>query len=175
MLELTKIKETQSDEYAGIEQLLVSSFPTDEYRELNEQQENVRSNKHFELIHITYDGEPVGFVSIWNFDQFSYIEHFATYPHMRNKGFGSIIMKRLQEEQDFIVLEAELPTDTLKERRISFYKRLGFEIFDNEYIQPAYKKTSNSLRMNLMYWNNSNREVPFQYIRNKIYTHVYNL
>lgn len=175
MLNLIRIKRTESDEYNYIESLLVDSFPTDEYRELGEQRKNTREKENFELLYAATDDGPIGFVSLWNFDNFSYIEHLAIHPQKRNMGYGQMIMQNIKERKNYVVLETELPDDDIKKRRISFYEHLGFKIYDNEYIQPAYKSGSNEIKMNLMYWGAKDTKLPFEDVKNKIHTYIYNV
>lgn len=173
MLSLKRIKETNSSEYDFIENLLTTSFPPDEYRNLHEQRDNTQHKECFHLMIVQDDNIPIGFISYWNFKDFCFVEHLATHPAMRNKGYGSMIMKKLQQIKETIILETELPTDELTRRRIKFYNRLNFEIFTQEYIQPAYKRESKELHMHLMFWNRNKKNPYFHAIRETIYKHVY--
>ena len=51
MKEITikRITDTENDEYTFAERLLVNSFPTDEYREIEEQRKNVNNRKNFHM------------------------------------------------------------------------------------------------------------------------------
>ena len=174
MLTLRRVIETNSKEYNFIEGLLTTSFPEDEYRDLEEQRNNTCSNKYFNLMLATKEENAIGFISYWAFDTFCYVEHLAIHPQMRNKGYGNIIIKELQRINKTIVLEAELPINELTKRRVEFYKRLGFTTFNNEYIQPAYRADSNQIPMFLMYWQKEITNISFETTRNTIYKNVYN-
>lgn len=82
-----------------------------------------------------------GILTSWQFDDFIYIEHLAIMPGLRGGGIGSSIIEGLRSRFDSpIVLEAEHPADDnpMAARRLAFYHRLGFDIIDNDYIQPPY-------------------------------------
>lgn len=88
---------------------------------------------------------PIAMLTFWHFDDFIYIEHFAVDAAARGRGIGRElfrgITKSLKQEADLpIVLEVEPESDTnpMAGRRIDFYRRLGFEIIDVNYVQPPY-------------------------------------
>ena len=69
-----------------MEQLLVASFPTDEYRALEEEREYTDLKEIFYNNIILSDGAPIGLITYWDFGQFYYVEHFAIDPAQRNGG-----------------------------------------------------------------------------------------
>ncbi len=92
--------------------------------------------------------EFLGFVSIWNFGNYRYVEHFATAKDARGKGLGSSILNMLDGN---IVLEVELPgSNDMADRRIGFYERNGFRPVDAEYVQPPYSPELPSLPLLLL-------------------------
>lgn len=174
MLTLTRIKETESCEYSFTEQLLTTSFPINEYRDLHKQQENTRLEDSFHLLIAKENGKPIGFISYWSFEDFCYVEHFATDSKLRNKGYGKAIMKELQKQQPTIVLEVEMPENELAERRINFYRRLGFILCEKSYVQPPYRRDDKELPMMLMSCN-CNMEEKFDKVKQLIHRKVYGI
>ena len=101
--------------------------------------------------HYTLNTKPIGLLTTWTFDSFTYIEHFALSPEVRGRGYGSEALAMLiaRTEQP-LILEAEPPTDELTRRRIGFYERSGFTLYDYPYVQPAYTADSQPVPLCLM-------------------------
>ena len=172
MINIKRIKETNSEEYHIIEKLLISSFPIDEYRSIEMQRKNVENNNIF-YMNIIYQSErPIGLISYWLFDKFIYIEHFAIISTIRNMGYGTKTINLLKGKQKSIVLEVEIPTNKLRQNRIEFYQRCGFTLCTKDYTQPAYRSDSKELPMFLMsYGIDINKN--FDSIKNAIHREVY--
>ena len=170
--EIRIVAKDSHDEYIFTEKLLVESFPTDEYRKVEEQRKNVRSNKNFHMNIIYSSTTPVGIISFWKLDTFTYVEHFAILPTLRNLGYGASAIKKLIEEEKNIVLEVEIPTDETSNRRIAFYSRCGLTLCKKEYIQPAYRTDSNEVPMHLMSCG-IELDKNFENVKNCIYRTVY--
>ncbi len=111
------------------------------------------NTKHYTLNtkHYTLNTKPIGLLTTWTFDSFTYIEHFALSPEVRGRGYGSEALAMLiaRTEQP-LILEAEPPTDELTRRRIGFYERSGFTLYDYPYVQPAYTADSQPVPLCLM-------------------------
>ena len=167
-----RLKTTTSEEYRFVEKLLTASFPTDEYRPLEEQRRNVESVDIFHMNILISGKEPVGLLSYWKFDGYIYVEHFAIHPTLRGKGYGYEAISGLIKEKGRIVLEVELPTDDITLRRIAFYTRCGLTLCPKEYIQPAYRTDGNEIPMRLMYCG-VDMEQDYEQIKSSIYRTVY--
>lgn len=90
----------------------------------------------------------VGLVTVWEFDGFSYVEHFAVQPGLRGAGVGSWVLSQLREP---VILEVEPAGSTPEaERRIRFYERNGFRVLDVPYVQPPYSSELPELELKLM-------------------------
>ncbi len=66
-------------------------------------------------------GKIIGFIAIWEFDDFVYVEHFALTESCRGLGLGSKMLKetaKLFEKP--LCLEVEPPTTDIARRRIRF-------------------------------------------------------
>ncbi|MGM9865461.1 MAG: GNAT family N-acetyltransferase, partial [Muribaculaceae bacterium] len=89
-----------------------------------------------------------GLVTVWEFDGFSYVEHFAVQPGLRGAGVGSWVLSQLREP---VILEVEPAGSTPEaERRIRFYERNGFRVLDVQYVQPPYSPELPELELKLM-------------------------
>lgn len=173
MITLERIKNINSNEYLFTEMLLTQSFPIDEYRNLDEQKQNVSTLDIFHLYVAKEKGTPIGFISIWKFHDFSYVEHFAIEPTMRDKGYGCMVLDKVKEQEPRIVLEVEIPDNDVAQKRIDFYTRNGYFLCKKQYIQPAYRPEGNELPMYIMYYGNVDIEKEFDKIKNQLYLHVY--
>ena len=171
-MKFIRLTDTDQDEYIFAEKLLIESFPTDEYREIEEQRKNVKNHDNFHMNIIYSNSTPVGIISFWKFDTFTYVEHFAILPTLRKRGYGAAVIKKLIEEERRIILEVEKPTDETSKRRIAFYNRCGLTLCEKKYIQPAYRNDSNEIPMHLMSCGVKLDE-NFEYIKNSIYCTVY--
>ena len=115
--------------------------------------ETALNPKHYTLNtkHYTLNTKPIGLLTTWTFDSFTYIEHFALSPGVRGRGYGSeALAMRIARTEQPRILEAEPPTDELTRRRIGFYERSGFTLYDYPYVQPAYTADSQPVPLCLM-------------------------
>lgn len=131
-----------------------SAFPIDERRDDYLQRELADSEPKFHSCAILSgdSNDFVGLLSYWDFNSYIYIEHFAIDSEMRNCGLGGDVLSQFIKEIGLpVVLEVELPTDHLSSRRIDFYTRHGFSLWETiPYIQPPYRKGGEELPMHLM-------------------------
>ena len=135
-----------------------------------------KNDSPFTIDIITADEQKVGFLTYWDLGEFIFAEHFAISPEFRNGGYGGKVMNRFMNDSSKpIVLEVELPTTILSERRIGFYQRLGFKLWENiQYHQPSYSEEGNVIPMKLMSYRDINVEKDIIRIKECIYTIVYN-
>ena len=119
---------------------------------------------------------PVGLITYWDFGHFHYIEHFAIAPTLRNGGHGKSVLNHLcQLLKHPIILEVEIPEEEMAQRRINFYQRQGFSLWEEPYQQPPYKVGDNYLPMLLMAYGNLECEKDFDSVKECIYREVYNV
>ena len=88
MIRFQPITTSDVQHYKFMEELLVESFPPEEYRELEHLREYTDRIGNFHNNIIFDDDLPIGFITYWDFDEFYYVEHFATNPALRNGGYG---------------------------------------------------------------------------------------
>ena len=129
-----------------MEELLIDSFPPEEYRQLEQLREYTDRTGNFHNNIIFDDELPVGFITYWDFDSFYYVEHFATNPALRNGGYG---------------------------KRICLYQRQGFTVWKKDYYQPPYKPGDDFLPMYLMVHGELDCEKDFETIKRRIHKEVY--
>lgn len=173
MLKLTPIKTTDSV-FSFVEQLLHDSFPLAERRDDEAQRDNTDHNPRFTCYFISDDELPVGLITAWNLDGFYYLEHLATTPLIRNRGYGKQIIQQIKDLlPGVIVLEVEHPEDEMSRRRIGFYQRCGFQLCEKEYIQPPYREGGEEVPLFLMYSGTDSIDDAFDTIRQRIYKEVY--
>jgi ribosomal protein S18 acetylase RimI-like enzyme len=159
-----------------MEQLLITSFPPEEYREPEQLRQNTDHTDNFYNCVLLDDHTPIGICSYWSFARFYYIEHLAIAPQLRNKGYGADVLQLLCRELAApIVLEVEQPDTPLAERRIRFYHRNGFTLWEHPYLQPPYREGDGYLPMWLMSHGNLACEHDFDEVRQTLYKEVYNV
>lgn len=174
MIRLQRIKTSDVEGYTYMERLMVASFPEDEYRDLVDLRKYTDTLPHFYNNLILDNEMPVGFISYWFLDDFYYVEHFAIDPDKRNGGYGRRLLAQLKEELSLpIVLEVELPNEEMAQRRIHFYERQHFTLWENEYFQPPYKPIYRPLPMLLMVNGEMDAEKDFEKIKKKLFQEVY--
>lgn len=149
-----------------------TSFPIDERPPFDTLSERNKQLFHFNVVYI--NDNAVGIFSYWTFDTFAYVEHFAVEEQYRNNGMGQMIMKHflLNIALPQVVLEVEMPDTAMAQRRIEFYKRLGFTINPHNYIQPSYHNDGNTLPMVIMSLS-SLSATDFAKVKQRLYSEVY--
>lgn len=132
--------------------LMEAAFPADERREEDDLRALIDGNPLFAFNVVLSGGERVGLMTTWNFGKFIYVEHFATEPTVRGGGIGAAALRELTSAADLpIVLEVEPPAQSDEaRRRVGFYERAGFTLWQTPYTQPPYGAEKKPLPMDLM-------------------------
>ena len=168
MLEIMK-----PEEFAQVYSLMEESFPIDEFRPFHEQKQLLQ-NKDY-CIYVLHHPDTVrAFLAVWQFDDFTYIEHFAVAPALRGLGTGSMILKeaaRIFKKQ--LCLEVELPQTDSARRRIEFYKRNGFVLNSYPYMQPPVSSGRKEIPLMIMTAKEAVSEERFENIKSALYRKVY--
>lgn len=122
-------------------QLYESAFPTNERREQASQEALLAASTNYHCEAILSEEQFIGILFWWEFDELRFIEHFAIMPHLRNRGIGENTLKQFVTEKNTpVILETELPSNIIQQKRIKFYQRLGFHVNKLTYTQPPYRK-----------------------------------
>ncbi len=121
-------------------ELYEAAFPLDERRS-EDARARVMMNPKYNFDIIINNNEFIGFLLWWDFKTLRYIEHFATTPQQRNRGFGKLILEKFMKSIDKpILLEVELPNSNINQQRINFYERTGFKLNQHYYeLHPAHE------------------------------------
>ncbi|WP_029906094.1 GNAT family N-acetyltransferase [Prevotella sp. 10(H)] len=175
-MEIRKLNLDDSHELTFVENLYIESFPLSERRPVGKMLDLYRGDSPFYIVVTIEDDQIVGFLTYWDLDDFIFAEHFAISAEYRNGGYGRKVMDLfLKDMTKPIILEVELPTTILSERRIGFYQRIGFKLWENvQYQQPAYLDDGIAIPMKLMTYGDMNVEKDIIDIRSRIYGVVYN-
>ena len=172
----TKIITTSdTGDFSLVERLLTEAFPEDERRPLDAFRHLADHDARFNVILLSDGAAPVGFITVWDFDDFRYVEHFAILPEMRCHRYGARALETLlASDRRPVVLEVEMPDDELTTRRVGFYTRCGFTMLPDDYIQPPYRPGGASLPMKVMVWTPDGEPLPaFGHIRLTLHREVY--
>ncbi|GHA64838.1 GNAT family N-acetyltransferase [Pontibacter akesuensis] len=134
--------------------LYEQAFPLEERRPLPWQAEVMAHvDYHFELI--LQNEELVGILLWWGFEDVRFLEHFATAPALRGKGYGSrMLLDFLNRDARPVLLEVEPPESEVNRRRITFYEQTGFCLNQHFYQQPPYHQGQQPLTLLLMSYPN---------------------
>lgn len=117
---------------------MTAAFPYEERRDISDQKECL-NNKFFKFLEIFDNETDVGFITIWDFPEFVFIEHLAIDEEVRAGGYGSKTIELVKETyKKPIILEAEAPETEQQIKRIRFYDRAGFKMNSYDYEQPSY-------------------------------------
>lgn len=159
--------------FSEIKLLYYRAFQPDERREVNDLVAQM-GRPGFTLLMVQMYNMPAGLIALWQMSNFIFIEHLAITEQLRNKKIGETALKMIADnEEQPILLESANTHDITSKKRTGFYKRLGFEVIDDFYVQPSYSPEKNSLQMLLM----SNRPLMPEKVEtmvNEIHQVVYN-
>ncbi len=146
---LIDIKKLNIDKFYKLHK---QDFPFDERRS-KEKYKQLLNNLNFKNTYIFLENKLIGYINFWDFNDFIFIEHFAIFKELRDKGYGTKFLNSfLQNTSKDIIFEIEPVTDEITTRRANFYLRLGFKFSDVEYYQPSYhKKGTLGPKLNIMY------------------------
>ncbi len=135
MITLRKISKCN---FSEIYKKLENAFPYEERRDFKDYEIYFRNN-HFLPFEIIDGEKAVGFINLWAFDSFIYVEHIAIDPEIRGGGYGTKAINLVKEKYNKpIILESEAPKTKTQIKRIRFYENLGFKVNDFDYYQPSY-------------------------------------
>ena len=160
-------------DFEAVFAIMEASFPPDERRPIEEQRAFL-NEEGFEIL-VARDGDAIkGFLSVWHFEKFGYIEHFAVDSAHRNGGLGS---RMLQETVTLLggraCLEVEPPQNELTRRRVGFYGRNGFVLNEYPYVQPPISKGKEPVPLLIMSHGRALTAAEFEHCKDVLYRRVY--
>ena len=152
---MIKLKENNCDSgfLEKFKNLYEAAFPLDERRDFQSVRQLLDDCKSpFDVMIFVENDEFAGFLSYWKWDGMRYFEHFAVVPSMRNGGRGAKYLRQaIADDSAPVILEVEPPVDDIARRRIGFYERNGFRLWnDLYYLQPSYGEGRKPLELKLM-------------------------
>lgn len=174
---LRKVSLDNKSDLEFVEKLYIESFPPDERRSVLKMHHLI-DNKNIFDVFVLIDDESdsrVGFISLWTFGSFIYIEHFAISPEQRGGGYGAQSINTLINSTNLPLLaEIELPSSSeFAARRLNFYKNLGFKSWDIPYEQPPYDDEFEPIPMLLLTYGDLNLFDSSESTINQVYKEVY--
>ncbi len=169
-MELLKI-----DDFDEIFEIMEKSFPATERRE-RAGQRALFENKYYRVLGEKREGRLAGFLAFWEFEDVRFLEHLATSPEQRNGGIGrSLLSAALSLSDKRVILEVEPACDEITERRINYYKRLGFTLNAHPYIQPSMAEGQPAIPLHIMSTGGELGEDEYEGIKRMIYREVYGI
>lgn len=173
---MSQLQLADAAKFEEIYQLLLTSFPDDERRPYDAQRE-VFSDPRYHVFILPGKNDAIrAMISIWQFEDFAFIEHFAVAPACRNQGLGAQILQEvLQTLSCPVCLEVELPQTVLARRRIAFYTRNGFFLNDYPYKQPPYSREKHPIDLLMMTSGGEISPERFEAIRQTLWDAVYHI
>jgi len=173
---IKNLKKFRHEDFESFFRLLSESFPSIERRSYENQKKLLYEDSYSIIVNNDEKENITAFIANWEFNDFSFIEHFAVDSKMRGNGMGTSILKDyLNKCNKLIFLEVELPENDISVRRIEFYKRLGFYLNDFEYLQPPLQKQHDFLPLKVMSYPRSVDEMEFINYKNTVYEKVYKI
>lgn len=144
-----KLKKILPPDFPWIYKEMENSFIKEEIRDF-EDAKKILENPRYSVYHIEYDGENIGFITVWELSDILFVEHFAVYEKYRNMGFGKAAIELFCTLHENVFLEAEPPNTDIASRRINFYKRCGFCVNEFPYMQPSYRGSGGEIELVIM-------------------------
>lgn len=172
-----------ADEFDQVYDIMDASFPKTEHRPY-EKQKKLLDNPAYRLFGVNRgaaDADAAGsridaFAAVWEFEEFTYLEHFAVRPGLRSQGIGSAVLGNLQEIYDRpICLEVELPETEQAVHRIGFYKRNHYYFNDYTYEQPKLSEQYPAVPLRIMTSGRPISRQEFEKVRSILYRRVYGI
>ncbi len=155
--------------------LMEVSFPECERKTKEEFLKLCKVNKLYK-VYGAFEGDTlVGFFTVWEFNSFTFGDHFTVLPSFRNRGIGSLILKHIKESSTIpLVIEVEYPNEIMSEKRLKFYLRNDFKQNSFDYLLPPMQKGFEPMPMIILSYPRLILEADFAEIRDIIYKEVYN-
>ena len=167
MIQISQVYANDSNSLKFIERIYTESFPPDERRDFSDVIRLLEENDDFFIVLLSDENKAVGFISYWEWNDFSYVEHFAVDSSCRGSGYGATAMTEL------LKLINNPALDDISQRRIRFYERLGFVLCTRPYTQPPYSPEKQPLELYLMSFGKIDLNQVFDTVASRIHQKVY--
>lgn len=154
--------------------LINEAFPDSEHRDY-EGQKKLFDRSEYRVIAREENGEVIGFAAFWEIENCTFIEHLAVDKSQRGKGIGADIMDELKTSATLpLILEVELAqAGDMAQRRIEFYRRLGFYENPFPYMQPAMQEGQSPIPLMIMSYPSPLSHEEFEKIGKSLVKEIY--
>lgn len=142
-------------------ELYENSFPIEEKRTPKEQ-EIISKDERYNPIIFLKDDEVVAILFFWQYEKHTFIEHLAISHKLRGQSYGSKIIEDFLEKYKNVVLEIELISDEITQKRFNFYKRFNFIINDYKHFQIPFRKDAKELELLILSHNNKLEKTEYE-------------
>ncbi len=168
------MKKILENEFEEVFKIMQDAFPLEEYRDYEGQKKSLSDDKYNIKTQKLENGKIISFIAFWEFEDFIYIEHFATDLKFRGKGVGTQFLKDfISSSEKTIILEAEPPQDGISKKRIVFYERIGFVTNEYDYLQPPLRKNTQPFELLVLSLNKALSKNAFENFKKSVYSAVY--
>lgn len=153
--------------------LMEEAFPIEERRSF-ENQKALLERDDYAIYGVLEQDHVVAFIAAYVVSDVCFIEHLAVRREARGTGIGKELLQAyLKHTQGLVVLEVEKPAVEIARRRIAFYERLGFTLFETNYAQPPLHGDLAPLPLYLMSWPRRYDDQEWEKIIINLYRDVY--
>lgn len=168
-MNITKLEKKDFESFFA---LMQEAFPPEEYRP-KDKQYAILDDSNYSAYILMDNNEVNALIATWKLNGFYFAEHLAVHSKLRNKGIGSKFVKDyLNIIHTPLILEVENLTDSISQRRIGFYERLGFVLTDICYDQPNFQESGKRIPLRIMYHKNG-QEFDISNVKQEIFEKVY--
>jgi len=176
---ITKIftidNQISDSDFESFYSLMCLSFPEEERRSREGFLKLCRECPYYKIYTLFESDTLIAFLTIWEFDSFTFGDHFAVSPQKRGAGLGSQLLTELKKSVKApFIIEVELPQNEMAKRRIGFYERNSLSLCDFDYMLPPLQKGFTPLPMKIMSYPKKLSEAQFEPFKRVIYKIVYN-
>lgn len=163
----------RESEFQRVYEIMHEAFPQNERRTFKGQQELL--NKDCYKLYLKKENKQIiAFLAAWEFDEISYIEHFAVDSGYRGNGIGEKMLEEyVSNLEKTVFLEVEPPSTEIAKRRIGFYQGIGFHLNEFDYKQPPLQTGEKPFTLKNMTYPNSLKEEEFSFCKKIIFEKVY--
>lgn len=162
------------NDFTSFFRLMEISFPASERRDFKRAKALFESHNSYHVIAKKEGDDVIAFLAYWIFGSHYFIDHLAVDEHHRGEKLGSRIVDYfLKDVNKTVVLEVEPLTDEITQKRVLFYKRLGFHLNPFPYTQPPMQRGEPPVDMIIMSYPDPLDEDKFRLITEKIIQECY--
>ena len=162
------------DAFDQVFALMDAAFPDSEMRTYTGQQALFGIPFYRLYVHREAQERIAAFLAAWEFENFRFVEHIAVDESLRGGGIGAAMLCDFAAQDSRpIVLEVEPPETDIAQRRIGFYKRLGFALNLYSYEQPPLRNGQSALPLLVMSYPHALSKAEFEQYKDVLYREVY--